>query len=243
MGRWFGLAVYFPPKSRVIYPVLPWLDLTGHFLPLTTTLFPTPATSNLPSATIELSMQTLFSELRSDITGKVVRFLQEDGADVASGEPFVEVEAMKMIMPLKATESGKINHEMSPGSIIAAGDLLASLQLAVSRISEISHFVRWIRKHTYISMILYMYVYIAWIVRSWRSGLLVLSGVFVFERVCRFIRWSYYYVHMCKATGPREWYGTFAAASLSRSPRGLTLSFSPLFTFFTCASLRASRRG
>lgn len=39
---------------------------------------------------------------------------------------------MKMIMPLKATESGKINHEMSPGSIIAAGDLLASLQLAVS---------------------------------------------------------------------------------------------------------------
>lgn len=71
------------------------------------------------------------SELRSDITGKVVRFLQEDGADVASGDPFVEVEAMKMIMPLKATESGKINHEMSPGSIIAAGDLLASLQLAV----------------------------------------------------------------------------------------------------------------
>lgn len=36
-----------------------------------------------------------------------------------------------MIMPLKATETGKISHEMSPGSIIAAGDLLASLQLAV----------------------------------------------------------------------------------------------------------------
>lgn len=66
----------------------------------------------------------------------MVRFLQEDGADVASGEPFVEVEAMKMIMPLKATESGKINHEMSPGSIIAAGDLLASLQLAVSPCSR-----------------------------------------------------------------------------------------------------------
>lgn len=37
-----------------------------------------------------------------------------------------------MIMPLKATETGRISHEMSPGSIIAAGDLLASLQLAVS---------------------------------------------------------------------------------------------------------------
>ncbi|CAM9940346.1 unnamed protein product [Pylaiella littoralis] len=81
------------------------------------------------------------SELRSDITGKVVRFLQEDGADVASGDPFVEVEAMKMIMPLKATESGKINHEMSPGSIIAAGDLLASLQLAdPSRVKKILPF-------------------------------------------------------------------------------------------------------
>ncbi|CAM9446574.1 unnamed protein product, partial [Choristocarpus tenellus] len=69
------------------------------------------------------------SELRSDITGKVVRFLQEDGAEVAAGQPFVEVEAMKMIMPLKATETGKISHEMSPGSIISAGDLLASLTL------------------------------------------------------------------------------------------------------------------
>lgn len=36
---------------------------------------------------------------------------------------------MKMIMPLKATESGLVNHRMSPGSIITAGDLLASLQL------------------------------------------------------------------------------------------------------------------
>lgn len=43
----------------------------------------------------------------------------------------VQVEAMKMIMALKASETGKISHEMSPGSIIAAGDLLASLQLAV----------------------------------------------------------------------------------------------------------------
>ncbi|CAM9330367.1 unnamed protein product [Chrysoparadoxa australica] len=69
------------------------------------------------------------SELRSDLTGKVVRYLQDDGDEVTSGDAFVEVEAMKMIMPLKATESGSIKHELSPGSIIAAGDLLASLQL------------------------------------------------------------------------------------------------------------------
>ena len=69
------------------------------------------------------------SELRTDVTGKIVRYLQEDGAEVEAGEPFVEVEAMKMIMPLKATESGAIKHDLSPGSIISAGDLLGSLTL------------------------------------------------------------------------------------------------------------------
>lgn len=46
-----------------------------------------------------------------------------------AGEPYVEVEAMKMIMPLKASESGAIQHNLSPGSVISAGDLLASLTL------------------------------------------------------------------------------------------------------------------
>lgn len=69
------------------------------------------------------------SELRTDVTGKVVRYLQENGGYVAVGQPYVEVEAMKMIMPIKATESGKITHNLSPGSVIAAGDLMASLEL------------------------------------------------------------------------------------------------------------------
>jgi len=34
-----------------------------------------------------------------------------------------------MIMPIKASESGKITHNLSPGSVISAGDLLASLEL------------------------------------------------------------------------------------------------------------------
>jgi len=81
------------------------------------------------------------SELRSDITGKVVRFLQEDGASIEAGQPFVEVEAMKMIMPLKAAESGTITHNMSPGSIISAGDMLASLQLKdPSKVKKIDDF-------------------------------------------------------------------------------------------------------
>merc|ERR1719284_307611 len=81
------------------------------------------------------------SELRTDVTGKIVRYLQEDGADVENGTPYVEVEAMKMIMSLKTTETGKINHELSPGSIISAGDLLASLSLKdPSKVKKINPF-------------------------------------------------------------------------------------------------------
>jgi acetyl-CoA carboxylase/biotin carboxylase 1 len=69
------------------------------------------------------------SELRTDVTGKVVRYLQDSGAEVEAGQPYIEVEAMKMIMPIKATESGKITHILSTGSVISAGDLLASLEL------------------------------------------------------------------------------------------------------------------
>ena len=81
------------------------------------------------------------SELRTDVTGKVVRYLQDNGANVEAGQPFVEVEAMKMIMPIKATESGKITHNLSPGSVINAGDLLASLELKdPSKVKKILNF-------------------------------------------------------------------------------------------------------
>jgi acetyl-CoA carboxylase/biotin carboxylase 1 len=58
-----------------------------------------------------------------------VRYLQKSGAEVEIGQPYVEVEAMKMIMPIKATETGKITHSLSSGSVISAGDMLASLEL------------------------------------------------------------------------------------------------------------------
>jgi acetyl-CoA carboxylase/biotin carboxylase 1 len=78
-----------------------------------------------------LLMPSVFdpSELRTDVTGKVVRYLQDSGTSIEVGQPFVEVEAMKMIMPVKATESGRITNNLSPGSIISAGDLLATLEL------------------------------------------------------------------------------------------------------------------
>ena len=36
------------------------------------------------------------SELRTDVTGKLIRFLQDDGGEVIAGKPYAEVEAMKM---------------------------------------------------------------------------------------------------------------------------------------------------
>eukprot|EP01035_Chromulina_nebulosa_P016919 gene16919-22410_t len=69
------------------------------------------------------------SELRSDVTGKIVRFLVQDGEEVAKDQPYVEVEAMKMIMAIKSTESGSIKQNLSPGSVLQAGDLIASLKL------------------------------------------------------------------------------------------------------------------
>jgi len=44
-------------------------------------------------------------------------------------------------MPLKATESGKITHNLSPGTVISAGDLLASLELKdPSKVKKIINF-------------------------------------------------------------------------------------------------------
>jgi acetyl-CoA carboxylase/biotin carboxylase 1 len=93
---------------------------------------------------VTILMPTIFdpSELRTDVTGKVVRYLQENGAEVKAGEPYVEVEAMKMIMPIKATETGKIIHNLSSGSVIATGDLLASLELKdPSKVKKLIPFV------------------------------------------------------------------------------------------------------
>ena len=48
---------------------------------------------------------------------------------------------MKMIMPIKATKSDNITHNLSPDSVISAGDLLASLELKdPSKVKKIGTF-------------------------------------------------------------------------------------------------------
>ena len=36
---------------------------------------------------------------------------------------------MKMIMALKSPEAGRVRHTLSPGAIVSAGELLATLEL------------------------------------------------------------------------------------------------------------------
>mmetsp|Transcript_28574 Transcript_28574/g.51772 ORF Transcript_28574/g.51772 Transcript_28574/m.51772 type:complete len:2160 (-) Transcript_28574:247-6726(-) len=76
-------------------------------------------------------LPTIFdpSELRSDFNGKVIRYLVDEGASVQKGEAYVELEAMKMIMPLKAGAAGKLQQLKSSGSIVQAGELLGRLSL------------------------------------------------------------------------------------------------------------------
>jgi acetyl-CoA carboxylase / biotin carboxylase 1 len=88
-------------------------------------------------------LPTLFdpSQLRTDVTGKLIRFLQEDGAEIQAGKPYAEAEAMKMVMPLIAQESGEISHAMAAGAVISAGDLLANITLKdPSKVKKIINF-------------------------------------------------------------------------------------------------------
>eukprot|EP00438_Fugacium_kawagutii_P004903 Skav229216 [mRNA] locus=scaffold2439:123806:138301:+ [translate_table: standard] len=66
------------------------------------------------------------SELRSDVNGKVVRYLHEEGTEIAKGETFV---------------AGKVSHALAAGSIVSAGELLAKLELKdPSKVKKISPF-------------------------------------------------------------------------------------------------------
>ncbi|KAH7366639.1 acetyl-CoA carboxylase [Pyrenochaeta sp. MPI-SDFR-AT-0127] len=69
------------------------------------------------------------TQLRTPSPGKLVRFLVENGEHVGKGQPFAEVEVMKMYMPLIAQEAGMVNLIKQPGATLEAGDILGVLAL------------------------------------------------------------------------------------------------------------------
>ncbi|KAI3661152.1 hypothetical protein MP638_005589 [Amoeboaphelidium occidentale] len=69
------------------------------------------------------------SELRSPSTGKIVKFRVSNGQHVTANTAYAEMEVMKMCMPLITTEPGKIMLLKQEGSLVEAGELVASLVL------------------------------------------------------------------------------------------------------------------
>lgn len=69
------------------------------------------------------------TQLRTPSPGKLVKYLVESGDHIAAGQPYAEVEVMKMCMPLVAQENGVLQIIKQPGSTVNAGDILGILAL------------------------------------------------------------------------------------------------------------------
>lgn len=65
----------------------------------------------------------------SSVAGKIARLLVPDNSHVNAGDPFIEIEVMKMYMPLKAQECGVVHFQMSEGATLTPGDLIAKVSL------------------------------------------------------------------------------------------------------------------
>lgn len=69
------------------------------------------------------------SLLRSPSAGKLINFLVEDGGHVDAGKAYAEIEVMKMVMSVTASEAGSVFYVKRPGAILEAGTLIAHLEL------------------------------------------------------------------------------------------------------------------
>ncbi|KAJ5751970.1 Acetyl-CoA carboxylase [Penicillium odoratum] len=69
------------------------------------------------------------TQLRTPSPGKLVKFTVENGEHVRAGQPYAEVEVMKMYMPLIAQEDGMVQLIKQPGATLQAGDILGILAL------------------------------------------------------------------------------------------------------------------
>lgn len=84
---------------------------------------------SVDSKTCLLEVENDPSQLRTPSPGKLVRFLVESGEHVNAGQPYAEVEVMKMYMPLIAQEDGTVQPLKQPGATLEAGDIIGILAL------------------------------------------------------------------------------------------------------------------
>ncbi|XP_025161543.1 acetyl-CoA carboxylase isoform X2 [Harpegnathos saltator] len=69
------------------------------------------------------------SLLRSPSAGKLINFLVEDGGHVGASQAYAEIEVMKMVMTVTASEAGSVYYVKRPGAVLEAGTLIAHLEL------------------------------------------------------------------------------------------------------------------
>ncbi|RKF57668.1 Acetyl-CoA carboxylase [Erysiphe neolycopersici] len=84
---------------------------------------------SVDSKTCLLEQENDPSQLRTPSPGKLVKYTVENGEHVKAGQPFAEVEVMKMYMPLLAAEDGIVQLIKQPGATLEAGDILGILAL------------------------------------------------------------------------------------------------------------------
>ena len=84
---------------------------------------------SVDSMTCLLEQENDPTQLRTPSPGKLVKFTVENGEHVKAGQPFAEVEVMKMYMPLLAQEDGIVQIIKQPGATLEAGDILGILSL------------------------------------------------------------------------------------------------------------------
>ena len=69
------------------------------------------------------------SILMAPSTGKLIKYLVDDGGHVKAGDAFCEIEVMKMVTSLQANEGGIVQFIKRPGAILENGSVIAKLTL------------------------------------------------------------------------------------------------------------------
>ncbi|OCH83943.1 acetyl CoA carboxylase [Obba rivulosa] len=108
-----GLLVLLDGKSHSIY----WREEVGALRLM------------VDSKTCLIEQENDPTQLRSPSPGKLVRFLVDSGDHINAGEPYAEIEVMKMYMPLVAAEDGVVQFVKQPGVSLEPGDILGILTL------------------------------------------------------------------------------------------------------------------
>ncbi|XP_046904010.1 acetyl-CoA carboxylase isoform X3 [Hypomesus transpacificus] len=67
--------------------------------------------------------------LRSPSAGKLLQYIVEDGGHICAGQPYAEIEVMKMVMTLTVEQSGCIHCIKRPGAVLDPGCVVARMEL------------------------------------------------------------------------------------------------------------------